>query len=225
MRSQVFFYFRKVSLNYRLFGHSHCMYDETSLLIYYIYCFSQIFTIFFLLFCFLLIFFFQLISFLLWHNYLLLCSFCAVLSCSVMSDSLQPYGLQFASLLCLWGFSRQELLEYVAHALLPGIFLTQRSNPGFPALQMDSLPSEPPGKPMNTGMGSLFLLQGIFQTQESNWGFLHCRQIFLPAELPGKVLCSFQLVLSPDMLLISSNLSLLLALFCPIISFMRFFKF
>ena len=47
MKSQVFFYFRKVSLNYRLFGHSHCMYDETSLLIYYIYCFSQIFTIFF----------------------------------------------------------------------------------------------------------------------------------------------------------------------------------
>ena len=32
------------------------------------------------------------------------------------------------------------------HAVLQGIFLTQESNPGLPALQADSLPSEPPGK-------------------------------------------------------------------------------
>ena len=31
----------------------------------------------------------------------------------------------------------------------------------------DSLPSEPPGKPKNTGVGSLSLLKGIFPTQES----------------------------------------------------------
>ena len=37
--------------------------------------------------------------------------------------------------------------------------------------------SEPPGKPKNTGVGSLSLLQGIFPTQESNQGLLHCRQI------------------------------------------------
>ena len=49
--------------------------------------------------------------------------------------------------------------------------------PGSPALRADSLPSEPPGKPMNTGVGSLTLLQGIFPTQESNQGLLHCRQI------------------------------------------------
>ena len=45
-------------------------------------------------------------------------------------------------------------------------------NPGFeprsPALQVDSLPSETPGKLKNTGMGSLSLLQGNFLTQESN---------------------------------------------------------
>ena len=40
-----------------------------------------------------------------------------------------------------------------------------------------SLLAEPPGKPKNTGVGSLSLLQRIFLTQESNWGFLHCRQI------------------------------------------------
>ena len=41
--------------------------------------------------------------------------------------------------------------------------------PRSPALQIDSLPSEPPGKPKNTGMGSLSLLQGIFCIQELNW--------------------------------------------------------
>ena len=51
-------------------------------------------------------------------------------------------------------------------------------NPGIkprsPALQTDSLPSEPSGKPKNTGSPQL---QGIFPTQELNWGLLNCRQI------------------------------------------------
>ena len=54
-------------------------------------------------------------------------------------------------------------------------------NPGIkprcPALQVDSLPAEPQGKPKNPGVGSLSLLQEVFSTQESNWGLLHCRQI------------------------------------------------
>ena len=33
---------------------------------------------------------------------------CAVLSCSVVSDSLQPHELWPARLFCPWGFSRQE---------------------------------------------------------------------------------------------------------------------
>ena len=53
----------------------------------------------------------------------------------------------------------------------PGIEL------GSPALQVDSLPAEPPGKPKNTGVGSLSLLQWIFLTQELKRGLLHCRQI------------------------------------------------
>ena len=63
------------------------------------------------------------------------------------------------------------------HALLQGIFPTQGLNPGSPALQVNFLPSEPPGKSKNTGIGSLSLLQGIFPTEESNWGLLHCRWI------------------------------------------------
>ena len=49
--------------------------------------------------------------------------------------------------------------------------------PRFPALQADSLPAEPQGKPKNTGVGSLSLLQDIFPTRELNLGLLHCRQI------------------------------------------------
>ena len=49
--------------------------------------------------------------------------------------------------------------------------------PRSPALQANSLPAEPPGKPKNTGVGSLCFLQRIFLTQESNWGLPHCRRI------------------------------------------------
>ena len=41
---------------------------------------------------------------------------------------------------------------------------------------MDSLLSEPPGKPKNTGVISLSLLQGNFPTQELNQDLLHCRR-------------------------------------------------
>ena len=54
-------------------------------------------------------------------------------------------------------------------------------NPGIKprslALQADSLLTEPPGKPKNTGVDSLSFLQGIFLTQELNQGLLHCRWI------------------------------------------------
>ena len=49
--------------------------------------------------------------------------------------------------------------------------------PRSPAWQVDYLPSEPPGKPKNTGVGSLSFLQWIFPTQESNWGLQLSRQI------------------------------------------------
>ena len=46
------------------------------------------------------------------------------------------------------------------------------------ALQADSLPSEPSGKPRNTWVGSLFPLQGIFPTQGSNLGLLNAGGFF-----------------------------------------------
>ena len=59
----------------------------------------------------------------------------------------------------------------------PGDLPNPGIEPRSPALQADSLPAEPQGKPKDIGVGSLSLLQGIFPTQELNWGLLRCRQI------------------------------------------------
>ena len=53
------------------------------------------------------------------------------------------------------------------------------------ALQADSLPAEPQGKPKNTGVGSQSLLQRIFPTQESNQGLLHCRWLLYQLSYQG----------------------------------------
>ena len=72
-----------------------------------------------------------------------------VLSHSVVSNSLQPHGLQPTRLLCPWVFLRQEYwsglpFPFPRDLLNPGI------EPRFPALQADSLPSEPPEKRRDT---------------------------------------------------------------------------
>ena len=69
--------------------------------------------------------------------------------CSVMSDSLQPPGLQPAKLLCLWN-SISKNTGVVCHVLLQGIFPTQGLNPCFFGLlywQEYSLPAVPTRKP------------------------------------------------------------------------------
>ena len=63
-------------------------------------------------------------------------------------------------------------------------------NPGIelrsPTLQADSLQSGPPGKPKNTGAGSLFLLQGSLPNPGIKPGSPALQVVSLPAELPGK---------------------------------------
>ena len=54
-------------------------------------------------------------------------------------------------------------------------------------LQVESLPTEPHGKPKNTGAGSLSLLQWVFPTQESNQGLLHGRQILYQLSYQGSL--------------------------------------
>ena len=79
------------------------------------------------------------------------------------------------------GTSVHGILQAEYWSGLPCLSPGDLPNPGIqsssPALQADSLPPEPPGKPMNTRVGSLSLFQGIFLTQESNQGLLHHRQI------------------------------------------------
>ena len=94
---------------------------------------------------------------------------------SVMSNSLWAHGLYSP-----WNSSGQNT-GVGSLSLFPGIEL------GSPALQADSLPAEPQGKPKNTGVGSLSLLQRIFLTQELNWGPLHCRQILYQLSYQGSL--------------------------------------
>ena len=86
------------------------------------------------------------------------------------------------------GFSRQEYRSGLP-CPPPGDLPNPGIEPRSPTLQADSLPSEPPGKPKDTGVGSLSLLQVIFLTQESNWGLLHCWQILYQLNYQGSPLC------------------------------------
>ena len=61
------------------------------------------------------------------------------------------------------GFSRQKYWSGLP-CPPPGDLPNPGIKPRSPSLRADSLPSEPPGKPKNTGVGSLPLLQGNFPT-------------------------------------------------------------
>ena len=82
------------------------------------------------------------------------------------------------------GFSRQE---YWSELLCPplGDLPDPGIEPRSSALQVDSLPSEPPGKPMNITMCSLCILQGKLPDPGIEAGSLALQADSLPAELPG----------------------------------------
>ena len=62
---------------------------------------------------------------------------------SVVSKSLRPHGLQPARILYTWGFSRQEYWSGLP-CPPPRNLPNPRIKPRSPALQADSLLSEPP---------------------------------------------------------------------------------
>ena len=97
-------------------------------------------------------------------------------SCRTLCDSTEYTG---------HGILKARILEWVAMPSSRGSSQPRDGTQVRSALHLDSLPAEPPGKPKNTGVGSLSLLQRIFLTQESNRALLHCRRT-LPAEPPGK---------------------------------------
>ena len=79
--------------------------------------------------------------------------------------TLRPHGLW----ILLARILKWVVFRFSRGSSQPGI------KPRSPALQAESLPVEPQGKPKNTGVRSLSLLQWIFPTQESNQGLLHFR--------------------------------------------------
>ena len=88
--------------------------------------------------------------------------------------------------------------DYTAHGILQARILEwgafpfsrgssqPRIKPRSPALQADSLPAEPPGKPKNTGVGSLSLLQGDLSDPGIELGSPALKVDSSPAELSGK---------------------------------------
>ena len=75
------------------------------------------------------------------------------------------------------GILQVRILEWFAMPSSRGFSHTEIKS-RFPTLQVDSLPSKPPGKPKNNGVGSPSLLQGISLTQVSTQGLLYCRRSF-----------------------------------------------
>ena len=95
----------------------------------------------------------------------------SLLSHSVMSDSARPHGLYSLPGSSVHGDSAGQNTGVGSHSLL------QQIKPGSPSSQANSLWSEPPGKPMNTTVGSLSLLLGGLPYPGTKLGLLHCRQI------------------------------------------------
>ena len=111
---------------------------------------------------------------------------CAVLSHSVMFDSLwAQWRVVCQAPLSMGIFPRKVSgLPFPP----PGDLLNPGIKPRSHALWVDSLLFEPPGKPENTGVGSLSLLQGIFLTQELSRGLLHCRQVLYQLSYQGSLI-------------------------------------
>ena len=94
-------------------------------------------------------------------------SLLSMFSCSVMSNSFATPWTAACQPPLSMRFSRQEYwsgLPCPPSGGLPKPGIEARSL----ALQTDPLPSEPPEKPKNIGVGSLSLLQRIFPTQGLN---------------------------------------------------------
>ena len=101
----------------------------------------------------------QCLFWLVWHvPFAVLCL--AAQSCPTLCDPMDcsPPGSS------VHGASPGKNTGVGCHALLQ----RESSQPRSPAVQADSLLTEPPWKPKNAGVGSLSLLQGIFPTQELN---------------------------------------------------------
>ena len=100
---------------------------------------------------------------------------------SVMSNSVQPYGLQAARLLCPWD-SLGKSTRVGCHALLQGIFLTQGSNRG-PHISGRFFITEPPRKPEWGAFLILQIRKSRFHSQYPS------TSEYLFSEKQGRIVC------------------------------------
>ena len=108
-----------------------------------------------------------------WNSWIMYCTVLSSQSCLTLCD-LEVCNLPGTS---VHGNSPGKNTGVGCYALLRGSSQPRDWTQVSHIASIFFLPSEPPGNPMNTGVGSLSLLRGIFPTQESNQGLLHCRQI------------------------------------------------
>ena len=113
-----------------------------------------------------------------------------------------------------WGFSRPEYWSWLP-CPPPGDLPNPGIEPSSLALQVNSLPSESPGKPKKTGMGHLSLSPGDLPDPVIEPGSPALQVDSLPAELPRKptVSACVMLIFSPTGLYSFSNTVMLSYLF------------
>ena len=117
------------------------------------------------------------------HSFNRYFSVCVCVSWLVMSHSVTPWSPPVFSLSL--GILQARILSelpFPAPADLPNPGIKPRS----PVLQAGSLPSEPPGKPKNTEVGSRSLLQQIFANPGIEPGSLALQADSLSSEWLGK---------------------------------------
>ena len=111
-------------------------------------------------------------------------SLCAALHRSAVSDSSRHHGLQPARLLCPWD-SPGKNTGVGCHALLQGIFPTQRSNPGLPHCGRIFYQLSHQGSPRILGWVAFPFSRG--PSPPRNRAGVSCIAAdSLPAEIPGK---------------------------------------
>ena len=90
---------------------------------------------------------------------------------SVVSDSLQPHGLQRTTLLHSWDFPGKST-QVGCHFLLQRIFWTQGSNPGLPRCRQTLYHLSHPGK-FARYKGYYFLYMDFISTHLSKFSYLN----------------------------------------------------
>ena len=109
---------------------------------------------------------------------------CAVLSCSAVSDSVLPHGLQPTRLLCPWDSPRKKT-RVSCHALLQGIFPNQGWNPGLPHCRQILYHLSHQGSPRILEWVAYSLSRGSSRPRNQT-GVSHIAGGFLSAGLPRK---------------------------------------